>query len=47
MLLHYSITVEIDDELSSNQEEADTKLLASLQAHFNSSGDKSVIVRSP
>ena len=40
-------TVEIDDELSSNQEEADTKLLLHYKHAFDSSGDKSVIVRSP
>ena len=40
-------TVEIDDESSSNQEEADTKLLLHCKHSFDSSGDKSVIVRSP
>ena len=40
-------TVEIDDESSSNQEEADTKLLLYCKHAFDSSGDKSVIVRSP
>ena len=40
-------TVEIDDGLSSNQEEADTKLLLHCKHAFDSSGDKSVIVSSP
>ena len=40
-------TVEIDDELSSNQEETDIKLLLHCKHTFDSSGDKSVIVRSP